>query len=232
MDKAQLGSLSARGVDFLDVTDKSNFIVPLKIDQALAFAGTSVTLTTGSRITVVDSGTNLSDLDAPKIVALRNKGFAGLDGIADPWSLSADEFTAMDTMLLGSGGVVTLSDEGGKIGGLNIQAVHDKGIDVLDASDNKLTLTKGQYDALGGIAGGNVALTACDTVTLADASDVIGRMDFVAAAAKGIDILDVTDASHVLTLSASNARDYLGTALTLGANDTVAIVDTPARSVA
>ncbi|MFD2780014.1 beta strand repeat-containing protein [Novosphingobium pokkalii] len=107
-------------------------------------------------------------------------------------------------------------------------------MDRIDASDNTLSLTVDQAQALG-----SVALTASDTVTLADTGANLAALttgQIAALASAGFDAIDATDGS--LTLSFAQI-DALGTmALTAGntviAQGTVAEIEalTPAQLAA
>ena len=187
--------------------------MPLTTQQAFAFAGTNVELVNRSRVTVVDTTKNLTDLTAAQIATLRLRGFVGLDSDKAAWSLTVDEFSELGTMLLGSGGPVTITGQGVKLAALDMQALRSKGVDVLDAVDNAITLSKAQFAALG-----SVALTAADTVTLADTGAGIAAADFAALAAKGIDVLDATD--NAITLTTARMAALLASPLTLAAGDT------------
>ena len=133
---------------------------------------------------------------------------------------------------------VTLADTGANIFALaptQIAALADNGIDIIDATDNALTLSVNQYQALG-----TVKLTAADTVTLADTGQVgsghlsaLTHAEFAALAGNGIDAIDATD--NVLTL---DVLQYLLTSpggfgsiglVTLTQADTVTLADTGAN---
>ena len=74
--------------------------------------------------------------------------------------------TGSPGLSIATGDIVTLSDSGANISGLvagQIGQLGAHGIDTIDATDDVLSLTVTQYQALGA-----VTLTAADVVTLAD----------------------------------------------------------------
>jgi Ca2+-binding RTX toxin-like protein len=120
--------------------------------------------------------------------------------------------------------IVTLADLGPTLATLTplqIGALAGKGIDVIDASDNALSLTVAQYLALG-----TVNLTGGDTVTLRDAGAQIAGLSPAALAAlagKGIDRLDATDNQIVFSVLQAQALN----SSQLTPTDTIAINGTP-----
>src|SRR6185436_15707091 len=95
------------------------------------------------------------------------------------------------------------------------------GIAKLDASNNAMSLTVAEYQAL---SAASLKLTASDVVTLADVSSHFVGLDFAPLAAAGIDRIDATgDNSLSLTLAQFNA---LGKVLLTDA-DAVTVSGTP-----
>jgi len=138
--------------------------------------------------------------------------------LAQHQSLGAVTLTAAD--------IVTLVGSGAALGALpvaTIAALAGKGIDRLDATDDVLTLTLAQYQALA-----TVALTAADVVTLAATGSVLAGLSTAALAAlagKGIDRLDASD--NVLTLDVAH---YLALGpVVCATGDVVVLADTGAN---
>ena len=117
--------------------------------------------------------------------------------------------------------IVTLSDTGANISGLTAGEVGQlgtHGIDTIDATNNVLSLTVAQYQALGA-----VTLTGSDLVTLADTGANIAALSPAQIgdlAANGIDTIDAIDNTLQLTLQ---QYDFLGT-VTLTSADTITMV--------
>ncbi|WP_218037674.1 M10 family metallopeptidase C-terminal domain-containing protein, partial [Reyranella soli] len=125
--------------------------------------------------------------------------------------------TAADTVTLADTGAILAGLSGADFGGLAAN-----GVDRLDSTNNVLSLSVAQFQALGA-----VTLTAADTVTLVDAGTTLAGLsvaDIGGLATKGVDRLDSID--NVLTLSVAQYL-ALGT-VTLTAADTVTLADTGA----
>ncbi|KAB0268244.1 hypothetical protein [Microvirga brassicacearum] len=222
MTKEQLGTLFSKGVDVLDVTDEGG-VLQLKVDQALSFGDRTGILAAGDHATVVDSGQNLTALTAGEISFLSSLGFMGLDGGTHAWELSTDEFDALGDMFLGSGGSITIADTRAKIAQLDFQILKDKGVDILDATDNVVNLTAAEAAAL---TASTISLAANDTVTVTDTAAAIAVADFVALAAKNIDTLDASD--NAMTLTAAQAGALAISTVGLAASDAVTVSGTGA----
>ena len=104
--------------------------------------------------------------------------------------------------------IVTLADLGTTLATLTpgeIAALAGNGIDVINATDNALSLTVAQYLNLGA-----VNLTGGDTVILRDTGAHIAGLSpaaLAALAANGIDRLDASDNSIVFNLAQAQSLD-------------------------
>jgi hypothetical protein len=122
-----------------------------------------------------------------------------------------------------SSDTVTLADTGANIAALSAVAFGNlaaNGIDKINATDNVLSLSVAQYQALG-----VVTLAAGDVITLADTGaniTTLSATDMAALADAGIDRIDATDNTLNLTVAQYQA---LGT-VALTASDTVTLVGT------
>jgi hypothetical protein len=99
--------------------------------------------------------------------------------------------------------VVTLKDTGANLATVDFSKLSTNGIDIVDSSNNALTLSVAQYQALG-----TTTLTAADVVTLGDtgaALAALGTSDFSALAGNGIDKIDSTTNTLSLGLDKFNA---------------------------
>ena len=79
---------------------------------------------------MLDTGRKVTDLTATQIATLRNRGFLGIDGDKDAWSLTIEEFSELGSMLLGSGGPITLTCPGAKFAALDMQTLRTKGVEL------------------------------------------------------------------------------------------------------
>ena len=124
---------------------------------------------------------------------------------------------------------VTLFDAGASIATLTptqFGSLGTNGIDVIDASDNILTLTLQQYQVL------NVPLTGADTVTVSLTTaefNGLAASGFTAFGANLVDILDVdgSGTNSAVFITEAKAAALVNTAgLSIAANDIVTLSDT------
>ncbi|CAN5700012.1 hypothetical protein BH10PSE6_BH10PSE6_06360 [soil metagenome] len=168
-----------------------------------------------STITITDKRARIEALTTTDIANLGLGGVTNVDSTNNTLSLTAAqynaflaagiEFTAADT--------VVLLDTGAELATLLGTDLAGNGVDILDASDDALSMSLAQYTGLG-----TVALTRSDTVTLAGTGAGIAALDvtqIAALAADGIDIVDTTDDTLALSLARFNA---LGTVVVAGAD--------------
>src|SRR5213078_4676678 len=139
--------------------DSSTDLVTLNVAQVLALgtvvltAADVVTLAdTGAKLaaltpaglaTLGDSGANLAALSTVSIGALAGKGVDRIDATDNALSLSVAQALALGMVGLTAADVVTLADTGAHLKALSAAqiAVLAKCIDIVDASDNALTLS-------------------------------------------------------------------------------------------
>ncbi|WP_428683480.1 hypothetical protein [Reyranella sp.] len=211
---AQLSSLSAKGVDRLDVTDGA-----LTLTKAQALALRAISLADAAVVVVADTGSQLTKLTPDQIFDLWTKGVDRLDANNDSLTLTVAKYDALHGIGLTANDLITLSDSSANISALTasaIAALAAKGIDRVDAADGVLTLSVAQYRALG-----TVALTLADHVILADTSANLAALtpaENAALASKGIDevvavlptTIETTMASYTLDSFANNLR-FIGT---------------------
>src|SRR3954452_5105459 len=117
-------------------------------------------------------------------------------------------------MLLGSTGPVSIVDSWAKLAGLSFPALKDKGVDILDFTENAATLSASQAST---VFAASLSFAAGDVVTLSDTGANVASSNFAALAAKGVDILDATD--NAVTLSGTQAAALLASSLSLAAGD-------------
>jgi hypothetical protein len=159
LTSTQISGLAAAGIDQLDA---SNNAATFNLAQFEALG--TVKLTTADVITLADTGAALGALSATQIGALQASGIDRLDATDNMLSLSVAQFHALHQVTLTAADAVTLSDTGANIatiGAAGIGALAQQGIDTIDATDNAITFTLAQYNALG-----TVHLSVDDVVTV------------------------------------------------------------------
>jgi Ca2+-binding RTX toxin-like protein len=223
LDADDLAALVTRRIDKLHATDA----VTLTVAQAITLAASGLGYTAGSNVKVVDSAAAFEDLTIEQITLLGQKGVDIFDLTEGSLRVNAAKAAAFAAsgIALADGDTVALSDSGQNISGLTaaqIAALAAQGIASIDATDNVLSLSTAQFNALG-----MVALTASDTVTLRDTGAALAGLSATQIgqlAAKGIDALDAGDNGLSLSLAQFNA---LGS-VALTASDAVTLSDTGA----
>lgn len=212
-----IGLLGAKGVDVIDATDNA---LTLTADQFSSLG--TVSLTAGDNVVVADTGANLATLDFAALAAGLVDSINATDNML---SLTVAQYNSLSGVALTGSDVVTLGDTGANISALSpaaLSALAGNLIDTIDASDDVLTLSADQLNALG-----SVTLTAGDTVTLLDTPTVLEGLSGAVLgqmAEAGIDIIDSTtdllhaDANQVAAMVSDNGIIY-------AADDTVVLVD-------
>ena len=159
LSATQIAALGRLGVARLDASDDH-----LTLSAAQVSALTSLTVSADDNVTLADSGAVLASLSAAQVAALAAKGIDILDATDDGLVLSLAQYGSLGTVTLSPGDSVTLVDPGVSLAGLTaaqITALSVKGIDRVDATDDRLHLSLSQYDALGPLV-----LTASDSVVI------------------------------------------------------------------
>ena len=162
---------------------------------AALVAQSGLSIATGDTVTLSDTGAAIAALSATEIGGLAAHGVDKIDASTDALSLTVAQYLALiaTTTTLTAADTVTLADTGANIADLSagqIGALAGNRIDRIDATDNTLTLTKAQYDALG-----SVVLTSTDAITVTlDAAVTPGAFGVGKLAtfnSKLVDVLDV-----------------------------------------
>ncbi len=212
-------------IDTINATDDA---LSLSVAQ-ISNLNTNITAISASdTLTALDLGANLTAAGA--ITNIVAAGGDVIDASDDALTIDGTEYNAIlaGGVALTQSDVVTLSDTGATIGGTaaaDLAALAGNGIDIIDASDNVLSLTVEQYRALG-----SVALTAADAITIADTGENIASLTAAEIAAMAdagvdVDVFDASDNTLALTLDQVAA---LGT-IALTAADLVTVSDTSAN---
>lgn len=218
----QFAALAGKNVDIIDANDNT-----LSLTAAQFTSLGTVTLTLSDAVTLADTGTAISALSSTVWGTFASKGIDTIDATNDVLSLNVAQYTALGTTTLTNGDTVTLLDTGANLGTLtatDIGNLAGKGVDIIDATDNMLSLTVAKFNALG-----TVNLRAADTVTLADTGANIAALSvaqFNAMHSKGIDGIDATD--NAITLSIAQVQGITGL-LTIASGDVVTVADTEAN---
>ena len=201
-----------QGVDQVESSNSDSLL--LSAQDAILFETHSATILFGDGV-VSDNSTNIDALTAAQITALAAAGFGRIDATDNLVTFSAAQYNALGTVALTTGDTVTLSDTGAALAALNFASFAGNGVDKLDATDNVLTLSVAKFNQLGA-----VALTAADTVTIADTAAHINTLAFGSLAGKNIDVLDVSGPFSL------NVTRYLNMgAVKFAAADTITLSD-------
>jgi len=226
------GELYAKGVQQVSIATGTAL---LSVADYQAFFGTGLVLG-GDAATLTDTGGDLATLTVAQLAGLTSNGFNHLDATDNALSLSEAKIAALIGQSAGltfdATDTVTVSDTGADIALLsaaNLTTLGGMGAGhvVLDASDNVLTLTTAQYDA---VIGSGIALTQADFVTLADSGaslEALTSTQLAALSANGIDAIHATDGAVTFTIAQLNALHTAGVALTQA--DTVTLSDSEAN---
>jgi hypothetical protein len=141
-------------------------------------------------------------------------------------SVTAAQVSALGATTIDSANSVTLADTGAHIAAVSSFATFAAhGVDTIDATDNVLSISLAQFNALGA-----VTLTLADTVTLADTGATIGGLStgtIDALATAGIDAFDATN--NAVTLSVAQFNRIVTDHIALASGDAVTISDTAAN---
>ena len=216
LSNAQFGGLAASGFTALDATDTN---LTLTVAQFTALG--TVALTAGDTVTLRDSWTNVQTLSLGTLAA-RNVDLINITN--GSFSISMSQYTDLGGVGITGTAAGTLTGTGTAIAALDFSALAGKRITTVDATDNVLSISVGQYQTLGG---SGIQLTAADTVTLADTGDHIAALSAatIGTLASGrIDLINVTDNGLTFGLDQFNALGtvVLGTNTVLTLNGDVA----------
>jgi hypothetical protein len=203
-------SLAAKGLTAFTTDGAATFAISAAAAGAIATAG--IGLDSDDTITVSGTGAAIAALSIAQIQALIAEGIAGFVVDGGTIALSLAKFELLEG-LLDDGAAVTLADTAEALEALDPTAIAQlsgRGVVCLDSTDDHLTLTLAQYEALGE----NLALAEGDEITLSGgAADfvnlVAGQMENLVV--RGIDILHASDdvvltVEQALTLAASGLK--------------------------
>jgi hypothetical protein len=149
---------------------------------------------------LADSASNIQALSASDLASLAGLGVDTIHATDGALVLTAEQAVALGTVTLTTQDSTTLVDSAAHIEALTpvqIAALANAGLDRIDSSDDTLSLTVAQVQALG-----SITLAGGDLVTLADSGAHIAALSSSALAnlaLAGIDTIDTTD--NALTLN-------------------------------
>jgi len=159
----------------------------LDVEQYLALG--PITLTGTDSVVLADAGAHFARLSAAQVAGLAAAGVDRIDATDNILGLTVEQHAALGGVALTGNDLVTLADAGSNIAALTptqISRLAAQGIEAIDATDDAITLSLGQYNARG-----SVALAAGDTVTLADTADYLADINL--ATLPGVDRVVVYD---------------------------------------
>ena len=190
-----------------------------------AYAAAGITLTPADAVTLVGSGAVLSGLSTAQIATFDARGVDRIDATDNTLSISLAKSNAYATagIALNAADVVTLADTGAVLTGLTtaqFATLDARGVDVLDATDNAVTFTIAEFDAL---LRTGLSLSAGDTVTLTDRASAISALapaEIESLVSLGLDRVDV--AGDGITLDLARYEAFKGVRFAEG--DTLTVV--------
>ncbi|MES2711060.1 MAG: calcium-binding protein [Pseudomonadota bacterium] len=157
-----------------------------------------------------DSAAVLQALSASDMAALAPAGLTAIDASGDALTLGVRQAAALGSLALTAGDVVTLRDSAANLAALTtaeLAALAAAGLDRIDATDDRLSLTLAQLSALGG-----VVLSSDDLASITDVPGTLAALtpaEIAALVARGIDGIEanhgdlVLDAAQVAALGAA-----------------------------
>ena len=219
LSAAQIAALASNGVDTIDTSDNT---LSLTVAQFQALG--AVTLTAGDAVTIADTGANISTLTAGQIGTATVDTIDATSGVIS-WTKA--KYDAGVSKITGES--VTIEDTGANLAAINAAAIAalDAQVDAYDATDNAVSLSLAQLDAL---ATATIALTAGDTVTAADSQaniEALSAGDFTTYITQGVDAFNSTD--DVLNLTVAQTNAVAGGGATFVSADIVTVADTAAN---
>jgi hypothetical protein len=214
-------AIGGMGVGTIDASDDA---VSFTDSQLGAIRAASMVLTASDTVTLSDVAADIS-VTSSGITGYSNQGVDIIDATDDgPFTLDAEAAGALAAggLVFADSDSVTVNDFGLLISslGAGIAQLGAKGVDVLDALDDSLTLSASQFSSLG-----TVSLTAGDSVVVSGTGAQLAALDFADLDARLVDRIDATDDQLEITVAQYGA---LGS-VALTAGDTVTILDTGAN---
>lgn len=155
----QILSLDAKNVDFLDSSD-DNRTLSLTAGQGAALAAASrLAVSQNARATLADEGARITNMFAnltvEQVGLLDDKGIDFINATgAGAFSLSLAKLDALGWVTLAADDVITLRDTGAALASLSasqIAGLADRRIDILDATNNRVSLSLAKFKALGAL---------------------------------------------------------------------------------
>ncbi|HZH51599.1 MAG TPA: calcium-binding protein [Microvirga sp.] len=215
----QISALAGAGIDIMEASDGA---LTFTLDQFLALG--AVVFSQATVATVTATSADFASGTPAQVAELATKNVDFIDATDDVLTYSLEQLNALGTVSFVAGDLVTVTGTGAQFGALTpgeIAAIGAKNVDVLDASDNAVTLTAAQAAAL---TTGGTGFAADDAVTLADAGAALSGLtpgQIAALSGKGVDALNATDNVLSLSLAQFNALGSVG----LTADDAIKLTD-------
>lgn len=159
LTSAELAGLAKKRVDII-----SSYFPYLFISVAQYKELGRVVIEAKTHVTLFDLGTELSALTPSAIRQLAGKGVDTIQAWDGTMALSHSQLTSLGTVSLYKDSTVILKDTANFLSGLSSSALSelaDKGVDIIDATGNRLKLTSEQFAALG-----TVTVSASDALAV------------------------------------------------------------------
>lgn len=210
---AKIATLSAAqlGSAVIDFIDASNNALTLSVAQEIA---ADAKLVLADTVTVLDTGANIAGMSVGQLSSAK---IDVIDSSTNAVSLTVAQEVAADAKLV-LADAVTVADTGAAIAGMSVGQLSSAKVDVIDATDNAISLTAAQEVAA------DAKLVPADVITVADTGANIAGLSAAQLGSAKIDTIDATDNAITLTVAkelAADAKLVVGDAITVadtGAN--------------
>ena len=201
----------------IDSTDDS---ISFTVDQyaaALPAGAPIISFDPSDFLALYDTGAHIQAMTTGLMDRMNTAGVQAISPSDGTLIFDVDHFNHLGTMAVDGLATFKIADTGTILSALSSTTVANMaaaGVDKIDATNNVLSLTVAQFNALG-----SIALTSADTVTLKDAGTTLALMGagtIATLAGKGIDFLEANDVNLTLTFAEYSA---LGTVALRAANN-------------
>jgi len=204
LSEAATAALAGQGVDRLLAPAGA-----MSLNQAQFGALGSVALTAGDTVTLADAGAQLAALSTAQLFGLAAAGIDRIDATDGAFRFTRAQILALGALPKDAADALVLADAGDAIAALTtsqISALTALGVDRIDATDDQLSLTIAQLNALG-----RIPLTDADAVTLDDTAANANNRDLRVFARVDTVVLDDSPGAQRVIGSSGNDVFYVDT---------------------
>ncbi len=204
LSEAATGALAGQGVDRLLAASGT---MSLGAGQYSALGG--VALTSTDMVTLADTGARLAALTTAQLAGLAAAGVDRIDATDGAFTFTRAQITTLTAMPKDAADILVLADTGDALAALTttqISGLSALGVDRIDATDNQLSLTFAQINALG-----PVPLSAADVVTVEDTAANLNNRNLTIFANLDGTVINESAGAQRITGSLGNDVFYVDT---------------------